>query len=68
MSGSRKFTDSEFYLFIFIILFGFILLTHKVYRDFQPSLKSSAGGVKGCLDLCPHIDLCMHPKPTLSNC
>ena len=35
--------------------FGFNLLTHKgspkeVYRDFQPSLTSSAGGAKGCLD------------------
>ena len=32
-----------------------ILLTHKgshreVYRDFQPSLTSSAGGAKGCSD------------------
>ena len=39
------------------LLFSFfsILLTHEgshreAYRDFQPSLTSSAGGAKGCLD------------------
>ena len=37
------------------VTFFSILLTHEgshreAYRDFQPSLTSSAGGVKGCSD------------------
>ena len=56
-----------------------ILLTHEgshreAYRDFQPSLTSSAGGAKGCSDyrfrapqpILPNCQLCINTEPTTS--
>ena len=51
-----------------LLVFFSILLTHEgshreVYRDFQPTLTSSAGGAKGY-----QTTGSVHPQPTLPNC